>query len=189
MTQGYFYAHTAERPPHPDASPLTLHTTFKKAQAVARKRSKRSKTAITLVMERDFETGLSSVRERWEKGVGIQVDEGLEARELILEIEKKLLGEPSPHFRFVMLYPEYTIEFASDGFQWGLWVAHRSFWEDAWSERLHKADFPIKVQFLKDSGQFVRDCLSGQRNFLGMDSAVAFSTGREALKLFNKEES
>jgi hypothetical protein len=70
MTQGFFFAHTVERAPSPEAKLLTRHTTFKNAQAAARKHSKVAKTA--LVLERDYESGLSTILERWEDGVCIK---------------------------------------------------------------------------------------------------------------------
>lgn len=68
MTAGYFYAHTVAKAPSKAAKPLTPHTTLPRARAAARKHSKTSKEKSALVLERDAETGLSTLLEHWENG-------------------------------------------------------------------------------------------------------------------------
>lgn len=68
MTAGFFYAHTVAKAPSKDAKALCTHTTLPRARAVARRYSKLSLANAAYVMERDFETGKSTILEHWENG-------------------------------------------------------------------------------------------------------------------------
>ena len=68
MTAGFFYAHTVAKAPSKDAKALCTHTTLPRARAVARRYSERPVANAAYVVERDFETGKSTILEHWENG-------------------------------------------------------------------------------------------------------------------------